>query len=291
MRGKRFGELTGAGMILLLFGAQHASADPPAELESGEDTDVLEIPDNSLERAQMIIRQPEWPGIRSIWRELDGMEPGPDGYAFGELDWEQANLMREKVTALGLRITAALETDGVSTREADMILAILRMRLDFMSTGLPSMLTRMMPPPIEYNKGDLIENLEAKIDTLLDLGRSGALSMQQVRASTESILETAVAISIIDAISSTYGYPYAYDLSLISLQSEVDLLNMADFAINEMERHYALLAAPDSDASEYYDLDELAERYETTLEIIGEIRGCTTGLNFILGDLLLSGTS
>ncbi len=291
MKGKRYGELTGAGMILLLFGAQHASADPPAELESGEDPDVLEIPDSSLERAQMIIRQQEWRGIRSIWRELDGMEPGPDGYAFGELDWDQANLMREKVTALGFGITAALETDGVSTREVDMVLAILRMRLDFMSTGLPSMLTRMMPPPIEYNKGDLIEDLEAKIDTLLDLGRSGALSMEQVRVSTESILETAVAISIIDAITLTYGYPYSYDLSLISLQSEVDLLNMADFAINEMERHYALLAAPDSDAPEYYDMNELTERYETTLEVIGEIRGCTTGLNFLLGDLLLGGNS
>ncbi len=298
MRGKRLRELTGAGFVLstLFMGAQQAGSDPSPDRESNEDRDILEIPDSSLDRARMIVGLPEWTGIRSLWRELDLKEPSDNGYSFGSLDWEKANLMLQKVGGLGEGMTSALEAEGISTIELDLLLRVIRMRIELMSTGLPSMMTRMMPPPIEYDKGELLENLERRIDHLLELGDSGMLSVENVRSATDSILDTFISLSIVNTVSDTYGYPHMFDfswdhLSLDALRSDTleESVGLADLALADMERHFESMTAPDVEVPEYVDLDDLRERYATTLEAVADVRSSVTGLNYLLGDLLLGG--
>ena len=298
MRGKRLRELTGAGFVLstLFMGAQQAGSDPSHDRESNEDMDILEIPDSSLDRARMIVGLPEWPGIRSLWRELDLMEPSDNGYSFGSLDWEKANLMLQKAGSLGEGMTSALEEEGVSTIELDLLLRVVRMRIELMSTGLPSMMTRMMPPPIEYDKGELLENLERRIDHLLELGDSGMLSLEQVRSATDSILDTFISLSIVNTVSDTYGYGYMFDfswdhISLDALSSDTveESVDLADLALADMERHFESMTGSDGQVPEYTDLDDLRERYATTLEAVADVRSSVTGINYLLGDLLLGG--
>jgi hypothetical protein len=309
MREKKLRELTGSAFVLstLFAGAQQAGSDPPPYTEPVEDQDILEIP-ISLDRARVIAALPEWPGIRSIWRELDLIEPrgttilGTDEpptqlYSFGSMDWGKGNLMIQKVSGLGEGMTSALEAEGISTIELDLLLRVIHLRIELMSTGLPSMMTRMMPPPIEYDKGELIEELERRIDHLLILGDTGMLSVGQVRSATDSILGTFVSLSIVNAVSENYGYPYMYDfdyrhtLSLDALTSDdaVEAMDMADLVLADMERHFESMIGSEAEIPEYMDLEDLRNRYSNTLEAVADIRSSVTGLNYLLGDLLLGG--
>jgi hypothetical protein len=298
MKGRRLRELTGAGFILstLFVGAQQAGADQ--QQDSDSTGSEQEFPDSSIDRARMITGLGGWPGIRSLWRELDQMEPGDQGYSFGAMEWEQANLMREKLNSLAFEMIAELEAANVSTLELELVTEVARMRLEMMSWGMPSMMTRMMPPPIEYDKGALVEDLEAKIDHLLELRESGMLSLDQVRSATGSILDTFVAISIVNVVSNDYGYPYTYDFSsgyaLISdpfspayLDSTVNAVEMVDLVMADLERHYRSITSPDAEVPDHVDAEEVRERYEDVTDSIEAIRNSTSGVAYLLGDLLL----
>ena len=293
MRGRRFRELTGAGFVLsTLFVGARAAADPPQVNESNEDGSLDQTPDRSIDRARMITRLEAWPGVRSLWRELDLVEPGEQGYSFGAMDYETANLMMEKLGNLRYEMTVALEAESVSTLELDLIMNVTRMRMEMMSWGMPSMMTRMMPPPIEYDKGALLEDMERQIDHLLDLRDQGMLSVDQVRSATGSILDTFVAISIMNTITGTYGYSYMYDfgagyLDPAAADTAVSAVQMADMAMAELERQFQSLTASDTDVPDYIDQDEVRQRYSAALEAVASVRSSTAGAGYLLGDLLL----
>jgi hypothetical protein len=295
MNRRRLREMTGAGLVLstVVAGTGRADAAQPQDGEQVED--VLEVRDTSIARARLITSLEGWPGVRSIWRELDLLEPGDNGYSFGVIDWDQANLMREKLNSLYYEMAGELEAMGESGLELKQIADITRMRIEMMSSGMPSMMTRMMPPPIDYDKGALLQEMERKIDHLLDLRDQGLLGIGQVRRATGEILDTFVAVSILETVSATYGYPYMmYDLSmgyslgsdLMASDSAMTATEMADMVLEQMERHYQSLTG-EGEVPEYLDPDEVRASYEECLDAIEAVRGTVTGTGYLLGDLLL----
>jgi hypothetical protein len=291
MRSRVVRELTGAGFVLstIFLGAGRAEADSPPE-SPDVGGDVSETGDASIARARVITGLPGWPGVRSLWRELDGMGPSENGYSFGVLDWEQAGLMRGKLDGLAAEMTAALEDEGLSAVELRLVVDVARMRIEMMSTGLPSMLTRMMPPPVEYDKGALLEEMEAQIDRLVELRESGLIDLGQLRSATGRILDTFMAVSVLNAVSQNFGYPYMYDFEGRyrfgdGADSVLDAVQMADMALAELERQFDSLAGPE--APEYVDTEDVRLRYRATMDTVEEVRGAVTGTGFLLGDLLL----
>jgi hypothetical protein len=157
------------------------------------------------------------------------------------------------------------------------------------------MLTRMMPPPVEYDKGMLLEEMEGRIDHLIGLREQGLLSLEQFRSATGAVLDTFMAVAVINAVTDSYGYPYSYDFPLprligdgtAAVDSVLDAMGMADLVLAELEDHYRSVTEADSVVPGYEDTEDLQRRYTETIAAVTEVRGAVNGTGYLLGDLLL----
>ncbi|MBU0597424.1 hypothetical protein KKF61_00320 [Patescibacteria group bacterium] len=274
-----------------------------------EKTDKTNINDNQQiptspvaeyksDRIKLLNKNQEWKNFQTLWRKLDFINPPvrtgseADSY-FGEyynaITSEQASLLHNELTTLINRLRNMRQEELIlSDTEIDLLEKICQERINYMSYGFSSMLTRMIPPITVTDRENSIKDLELKIDTLIELQNKGIVSSNDFTQALRIIWEDIELFSILDTIATHYtlyysGSPYDY------YSNESGLLRTAQFHINAFEEHYQTYLLDKKLGTEnintYYP-EDIENKYKKTKEEIEKVTVILPQLNELIESLV-----
>ena len=252
---------------LLLQGRQSAGAVGPDE-DNGQGLLHAVIEAGSLGfdrtgRATQLRHSDDWMALARLWGRISAIEADFDqewGYSGGDLDWAEANELRATADSLISSLAAASTSDGAALMdsiEASMLLKLINARLDLFSYGSPGLLTRMIPPQIEFDKGSMLQRMELRIDTLASLMRRGTVSTFDATGTLMEMLHSAEGYLLLDA-ASTSGGILPYGSLEEGSDAGLDPLPLVDASIVRLDSSVAALIA---EIERYEGLDEPVPEY------------------------------
>lgn len=165
-----------AGLIPggLLFGS---TTDPEASPEAPPtESSTVSV----LSRTSALWNNPHWAVIKDVWRYLDAVAPGLDGYGGQLIDAGEAQDLREKVWTAMQGLLADAPELGLDSLELFVLRRLTEDRLDYLSWGTMMPMTRMMPPPISGQIDEVVARLETRIDLVFDLRARGLMGSDEM---------------------------------------------------------------------------------------------------------------
>ena len=278
------------GLYMLLPGAGRA--------DTGNNTAVLTTDEESnsskenTNRIESLREMEEWQAFKSFWRYMDNIEPGPDGYSSLTMDWDKRGSLIEQLTSLTDKLYELPDSCRLDSLQIELLRTICMNRIN-MFCGSTLMLTRMMPPPTDYRKEELIVLMEERIDTLIQLRSSGLINPLEASSALRNMFEAADTFWLIDAVSREYlGYYMSsyYGLSHENGEDEYTVSGLLETTLREVEDNFAVML---DSISKYSDeeipviFQDIPERYEKTMRTIEEIRSILPDMNELLADLVI----
>lgn len=263
------------------------------------------------ERMQELNRMYEWEKLKTFWRKLNSVEPGKEsesGRYTDSIEIEEAEELRQEMSEIfGYKnydnfrgeilydVVGETETSSrtgvkklvlenkILPLEMKILAKICSERLDYLTMGPSSMVTRMMISETVIEKENSIAGLEHKIDILIELRNNSKVSKDEFEMALDNIQNEIETFLILDAIKSNYLSIYEYSYGNIENFNE-------DRAIEEyiavFEQHY-LDYKNDEDESFYsrYSDDEVDKMYLKTKNKIEEIKKVLPELRELIADL------
>ena len=233
-------------------------------------------------RLERLDELPEWRILRELWQRLDAIEAGDDeysyGYGYGTMDWQKAQELRAQVDTLVTKLSG----NAVDSLEAEMLRDLLSARIELFSYGVPSMMTRMIPAQIEFDKGSLLQHLELRIDVLQELLTSESLETTEVATALVGVLEAAESYLLLDCIQSSYLIlPYG-SFDLLSDTAGIRPMGIVDSTLKDlresMETTLATMEELRASGEEIPDhLHAAREACETSFENMERTRAAMPG--------------
>lgn len=276
------------GTLFLMLGflslnkLSHAQEDKSSASEQPEKTQQL----RSSQRITILNNTPEWKNFKAFWKKLDQIKPkekGPDkmGVYRNSISQEQfASLEKELQNAISN--LKRLERGDISQLEIDLIEQICKSRIDCFSWGL-SPLTRMLIPMVETEES-LLNDLELKIDKLLELKKKRLINKEEFQQALLNIQDDIRAFCTLDTIRQRY--PQSLGIFLMTSKYPSGLI---DASISEFEKNYAEYLVKKKEGkiskeeeSYYKDIDQ---KYLETKQALEELKTALPGLNELVTDL------
>jgi hypothetical protein len=140
----------------------------------------------------------EWRTFKALWRELDEIAPPDhDGGARLEretyahaIDSDQAEALSTRLVAVGQKLELS---KLLSPEEAAFLRHLASARIRNMRQGsMPLMVMHRMPPPYAWKKVASVDQLEQRIDVLVDLRAKGQMSASEYGLALEQVRREAV---------------------------------------------------------------------------------------------------
>ncbi len=233
----------------------------------------------------------EWKSFKVFWKELDQIVPKEKkdeerdyshyfGEYFNAVTSERADDLRRKLEELITGLNKLEQDKKISSIEVELLEMICIERINYMSFGFTSMMTRMMPPPLEVDKESSIKNLEQKIDVLIDLRKKEKIDQEQFQEAISNIQEDIETFSILDTISKHYVRYYYYSHKVGDEETE-NMVNIAEKHITGFEKHYADYQIK----KEQGEINNTDIQYKETKKAIGEVKEILPFLREIVIDL------
>ena len=129
----------------------------PAEIEN-----IKQV----LSRVDKLNNTQEWINFKAFWKKLDEITPKQKtdekeaDYFFSEytgaISNEEAENLRGELPELTNGLKKLEQEEKISTIEIELLIKICRERINYMSFGPRSMLSRMMPPPSTMDKENAV---------------------------------------------------------------------------------------------------------------------------------------
>lgn len=278
------------GLYMLLPGSGRS--------DTGNDTAMLETDGESstskehTNRIENLQEMEEWQAFKSFWRYMDNIEPGPDGYSSLTMDWDKRASLIEQLTSLTDKLYELPDSFGLDSLHIELLRTICMNRINIFC-GSTLMLTRMMPPPTDYRKEELIVLMEGRIDTLIRLRSSGLINPLETASALRNMFEAADAFWLVDAVSREYIRFYISDYYGLSAEiglEEYTVSGLLETTLIEVEDNFAAML---DSISKYSDEElpaifrDIPEKYEKTMETIEGIRSVLPDMNLLLADLVI----
>ncbi len=279
-------------------------------------SDEVQIYQDASERMLELNRISEWKSLKTFWKKLSLIEPskenGSDLYYKYEYinsieDKEAENLRQEMAEVFGYKdyndlrseilydvaeetkasfktgIKKLVSEDKISPLEMEILAKICNGRLDYMTMGFGSMLTRMMPSEMVLEKEDSIASLEHKIDLLIELRNSDKVSKDEFEMALDNIQNEIETFLILDMIESNYLPIYEYHYGNIEDFNEDSTI---EEYIAVFKQHY-INYKEDKEKSFYsgYDVGEIDKMYLKTKDEIERIKKALPALRELVADL------
>lgn len=250
--------------------------------------------ENSL---RSLMSTPTWRKFVSFWRELDELEP-PDSlssyYGYTSIiDHTKGDSLQAVLGGYREQLMGSADRLGCSTKALQLVLDMAAVRVERLSRMDPMLMTRMAPPWTTMESSASLNELELRIDTLLSLYRSDAVSSEEVGRCMEGIFEKAVLWTVLEEIDTSYmgdgwfytfryGYPGPGHLD----EDPVDRI------IGAVEQHHedmldSLEKHGDDQPPEWMASEP--ENYRHFKVGLGELQKALPEFRLLLSDLLLRG--
>ncbi len=243
----------------------------------------------SSRRIAILNNTPEWKNFKAFWKKLDQIKPKksrPDIMEVysNSISREQRDSLKEELQNMILNLEK-LERRKISQLEINAIEQICENRID--SFGVPlSMMTRMFIPVL-IAKDNLLNDLELKIDKLLELKKERLISKEEFQ---HALLNIQVDIKAFCVLNTIYKYYYPYLQSQeISLKASKYPFGLIDDFILKFEKSYAEYLVKkkegkmDKGAENYYK--GIDQKYLETKQALEELKTAFPGLDELVADL------
>ncbi|MCK5491040.1 MAG: hypothetical protein KAI67_04310 [Candidatus Pacebacteria bacterium] len=268
-------------------------------------------------RMQELNRMSEWKNLKIFWKKLNLIEPSNEN--INDLDYyeyihtdslgvkEAENLRQEMAGIFGYKnynsfreeiLYNVTEETKISSKvgikklvlentilplEMKILAKVCDERLNYISIGFSSMLTRMMPSRIVTEKDNSIADLEHKIDLLIALRNNGKVDKDEFEVALGNIQNEIETFLILDAIKSNYLPIYGYSYGNIEDFNESSEI---EEYVAIFEQHYINYKNGEEE-SFYggYDINEIDKMYLKTRNEIEEIKKVLPSLRELIADL------
>ncbi|MBD3369086.1 hypothetical protein GF402_01830 [Candidatus Fermentibacteria bacterium] len=276
--------------LCLISGTLHARPGPEAvTIESGDTEN-----ENSL---RSLMATPTWGKLVSLWRDLDDLSP-PDSmnsyYGYTSIvDYTKGDSLQAVLVEHREELIRTADRLGCSTKALRLVLDLTAIRVERLSRMDPMMMTRMAPPWTAMERSSSLNELELRIDTLLALYRSDAVSSEEVSRCMQGIFEKAVLWTVLEEIDTSYmadnwfysfryGYPRPGGTEKDPVETVIAAVEQHHDAMLDSLEKYGNEQPPDWIASE-------PEQYERFKAGLGDLQKALPELRLLLSDLVLRG--
>ncbi|MCP4270325.1 MAG: hypothetical protein GY777_32915 [Candidatus Brocadiaceae bacterium] len=239
-----------------------------------------EITVKSSTRIKLLNESTQWIEFRKIWQKLDAIKPtSEDDNFFGgnymhSLSYEEAEKYRTEIS----RSTEQLFNVGetlLTEEEIEILRELSLSRVDYLSNGRTSMMTRMIVFESYISTEQSLVDLENQIDQLIILKKNDTISQNEYNQALENINTTIQRITIINLITTHFGpqinFPFSSNRNAsnqIEHESSDSILNR--YALEFENNYQQFKERIDDDSFDSYD--ELERKYETTRNEIQKLK-------------------
>lgn len=159
----------------------------------------------------------KWNAFKTLWRSLDRVDPpatakGPGGVYSMAITPDEQNLFRTKLAqTFGMDSSEQLAIQVMPFEEGTLsplsrVLATLALeRIEHMGLD-PAFLTRMMPPQSAQLHPLVIDDLEQRIDTLIELAEQDQIDSQTYRLGLQKVQNDAYLSAVLSLVERTGSY-------------------------------------------------------------------------------------
>ena len=238
---------------------------------------------SAISRTSALWSNPHWLVIKDIWRSLDAVDPGNDGYGGQLIEWDSANALREKLYRSMEGLLADAPELRLDTIEIHVLRNLCENRIDLLSWGSSMPMTRMMPPPISGQVDDVVYRIESRIDLLLDLRERGLIEGPEMTEAFTLLVDEVDLYAALQTVSSDIGYSGYSELWGYWWPEDIDSIAVSIDSLRQQT-----LASIES-AGESYDgqLLEITESFDAVTVNLRSVRSRFPALNELLMDLEL----
>jgi len=249
------------------------------------------------ERLAGLSETQEWSRFKAFWKKLDQVEPKKKednsivGEYYGSITYDESENLRAELEKLIAGLKKLKRKKLVSSLEVELLGKICRKRIDYLHSGLQSMMTRMMPPPLLTDKENSISDLERHIDVLLELKKNGKIKSDEFQQALSIVKEDIKLYSILDTLSESYlGY---YSLPLATIREEEGktgrVENIVEKIIAGFEKDYAGFQAKAETAQQAQQAadtqKDIAAKYAETKKAVDKLKNVFPSLAELVSDL------
>lgn len=246
------------------------------------------------ERLARLSETQEWSKFKAFWKKLDQVEPKKKednayiGEYYGSITYDESENLRAELENLIAGLKKLKRKKMISSLEVELLDKICRKRIDYLYSGLQSMTSRMMPPPLLTDKENSISDLERHIDVLVELKKNGKINSEEFQQALSIVKEDIKLFSILDTLSESYlGY---YSLPLAAIREEEGktgrVENIVEKIIAGFEKDYAGFQAKAETAQQAADTQkDIAAKYAETKKAIDKLKNVFPSLTELVSDL------
>jgi hypothetical protein len=258
--------------------------------------EISSVPESSLgvetgtilNRTARLWGSTSWQQLKALWRRLDVIAPGPEGYGtFRQIESDSSNFWRleAQMTLEALRLEAPAL--GIDSLELEAVFRLVDHRIQLLCWGSMIPMTRMMPPPVDSQINDILIVIEHRIDAIRELRGQNVLGSSEMRQAFAALTGSLEDYAMLGVVSQSTGYSGALYLAtwpvegdrMISAVDSARTANLDRIALNgetyEGERQDVM----DSFDQLLSDLRAMQSRLPALTELIRDLELFDPGSN------------
>jgi hypothetical protein len=231
----------------------------------------------------------EWKNFKAFWKKLDQVSPkkkndkdsGYFGEYYGAIAPDVAHKWLEELKGL----ITGLNQLKLGPVETELFEKICTERIYQMSTGSPSLMTRMIAPSSVMEKERSIRDLESKIDILIELRKKDKIDDSEMWQALSNIKKDIKTFSAYEAFSRNFAKYYLSQLGDAQTGEKTDII---DRLIADNEKSYSDYQSRKKQGETketegiYKDMDS---QYKETKEALEKLKKALPFINELISDL------
>jgi hypothetical protein len=229
-------------LVFSLSGCKLIPSNIPAnQNETSKKPDNIKIKSERLTKLNALSA---WQKFKYLWKKLDNIPPKKrevQEYFNEHYDEYSGAIKQTEADSLKIELDETLENlktisdeNLISKKEIGLLDKISRERFQYMSWGLSSMVTRMMPSYFSINRDESIKDLERKIDVLLALKKNNTIDEKEFIQALENIQKDIEVFTMLNLINSGGSFYY----SRLNYEKTTDIIFPTEKYINDFEKKY-----------------------------------------------------
>lgn len=227
----------------------------------------------------------QWEQFRDFWKKLDLISP-KDGKYEQSISVQQYRDLKDELRAKVSGLNS-LDREMISSEEVNLLQQLCDERIDGYSWDR-TILSRMMPPPSDHIKKQLLSDMENKIDILMELKASGKVSSAEFNKALSNIQEDIEAICGLDIIRSKYSRRSRYFTAPPLLDG--DTRGAIDESMKSLENDHSgyigkLKARSDMTPDERISFEDTEKQYNETKKAIEHLKTIMPRFDELIADL------
>jgi|GEM_PF-1979152 len=191
------------------------------EMGSAQEPSLRTETGTILSRSSMLWVSTSWQQLKMLWRKLDAIDPGSEGYGvFHQAEPDSSNLwrMEAQMTLEALRLEGPAL--GIDSLELEAVFRLVEHRIQLLCWGSMIPMTRMMPPPVDSQINDILIVIEQRIDAIRELRGQNVLGSSEMRQAFAALTGSLEDYAMLGVVSQSTGYSGALYLATWPVEAD-----------------------------------------------------------------------